>query len=280
MTLTTLNRISIAELAIYTPALLVAILLSSRHGFRKNAGWLYLVIFTTARLIGSSLNLATISNPPSNPPNLIVASQVMYSIGVSALVICLSNLLGRVLLGIRRQGTRTLISPRHQRLAQVVVLIGLILSVVGQSMMSGEIGDAIGGGGRGQAEMVTVPSESQAGLGLIMAGLGFVVLGTLVTTMLQARAVEPGEKRLLLGIGLALPFMIVRIVFSGLAAFGTDPRFRSYGGVASFVWYFLGMGVVMEMMVVLILEGVGLTLKRQPSAVPAGRWRERKYEGN
>ncbi|KAK0748836.1 hypothetical protein B0T21DRAFT_344449 [Apiosordaria backusii] len=276
MALTTFNRISIAEIVVYTPALFIAIFLASRHGFRKNAGWLYLIIFSIARITGSSLNLATI-NDPSNA-NLIVASQVMYSIGVSALVICLSNLLGRVLQGIRRQGTRTFISPQHQRLAQVVVLIGLILSIIGQSMMSDEIGNAIGGG-TGPATIVTVPSESQAGLGLIMAGLGFVVLGTLVT-MLQARAVEPGEKRLLFGIALALPFMIVRIVFSGLATFGTDPRFRSYGGVGSFVWYFLGMGVIMEMMVVLILEVVGLTLKKQPRTVPMGRWRDGKYEGN
>ncbi|KAK4650802.1 hypothetical protein QC762_710760 [Podospora pseudocomata] len=195
----------------------------------------------------------------------------MYSIGVSTLVICLSNLLGRVLLGIRQQGTQTFISPRHQRLAQAVMLIGLILSIVGQSMMSGEIGDAVSGTTGQQAEVVTVPNESQA-------GLGFVVLGTLVT-MVEIRAVEPGEKRLLFGVGLASPFMIVRIVFSGLATFGTDPRLKSYGGVGSFVWYFLGMGVIMEMMVVLILEGAGLTLNRQPSAVPVGRWREGKFEG-
>ncbi|KAK4179646.1 hypothetical protein QBC36DRAFT_69230 [Triangularia setosa] len=274
MALTIFNRISIAEIAIYTPALSIAVFLASHHGFRKNAGWLYLVIVSVARIVGSSLNLATV-NDRSNA-NLIVASQVMYSIGVSALVICLSNLLGRVLLGIRRQGTCTFISPQHQRLAQVVILIGLVLSIVGQGRMSEEIGNAIDVTG---PTIVTVPSESQAGLGLIMAALGFVALGTLVT-MLQARTVEPGEKRLLFGIALALPFMIVRIVFSGLATFGTDPRFRSYGGVESFVWYFLGMGVIMELMIVLILEGVGLTLKRQTGAVSVGRWRGVKHGGN
>lgn len=94
-----------------------------------------------------------------------------------------------------------------------------------------------------------------------MVGLGFVVLGMLVM-MVEIGVVELGEKRLLFGVGLVLLFMIVRIVFLGLVIFGIDLRFKSYGGVGSFVWYFFGMGVIMEMMVVLILEGVGLMLNR------------------
>ncbi|KAK4196149.1 hypothetical protein QBC40DRAFT_310119 [Triangularia verruculosa] len=257
MTLTALNCISIAEIVVYTASLRIAILLAARYGFRATAGWVYLVIFSLVRITGASLNLATINNPSN--ASLIVGSEVMYPIGISALIFCLSNLLGQVIYGMRSEGITPLVGPQ-QNTTKLVVLVGWI----------------VGGDGG------TVPIESQVGLGLMMAGLWFLMFNTSFT-MLAALLVAK-EKRLLFGIALALPFMIVRIVFAGLATFGTDPRFRSYGGEGSFMWYFLGMGVIMEMMVVVILEGVGLTLKepppRRPTTVPVGRWIGVKYEGN
>jgi hypothetical protein len=63
MTITYHNGVSIAEVVLYTPALGLAILLAVRHGFGKNSGWLFLITFCIARIVGSCMQLATISQP-------------------------------------------------------------------------------------------------------------------------------------------------------------------------------------------------------------------------
>src|SRR5687768_9229174 len=67
MGLTQIDAISVAILIIYLPLLFIAILLAYRHGFGRNAGWLYLVLFSFVRILGSSLELATISSTPETP---------------------------------------------------------------------------------------------------------------------------------------------------------------------------------------------------------------------
>ena len=60
---TTLNRIFIAEICVYTPSLAVAIVLAIRHGFRRSSGRFYLIPSFITRLLAASLQLATINSP-------------------------------------------------------------------------------------------------------------------------------------------------------------------------------------------------------------------------
>ncbi|KAK3989528.1 hypothetical protein QBC44DRAFT_359227 [Cladorrhinum sp. PSN332] len=268
--LSPINAIAAAQIAIYVPYLFISILLAARHGFRRNAGWLYLLIFTLTRLVAASLQLSTTSTPPTAA--LLIATQIFYSVGLSALILTLLNLLGRILSSIQHSGGHTtttttttttaplFITPRHQRLAQLVVLVGLILGVVGGSLMGSEI-DAVMSG-EAPYGIVEIPTESQAGLGLMIAGFAGVVAGTMSCLLIPKHYKEAGEKRLLWAAAATIPFMIVRVAFSGLATFGDDPRFRGFGGSGEYAWWFLGMAVVMEVVVVGVLEAVGLTLKR------------------
>lgn len=80
---------------------------------------------------------------------------------------------------------------------------------------------------------------------------------------IQIRSAEPGEKRLLLANAVALPFVLVRIIFSALGTFGNNPNFRAVGGTSAYPNYLLGMSVIMEVIVVIIFEAVGLTLQKQ-----------------
>jgi hypothetical protein len=46
------NGVSIAEIVVYVPSLAIAIFLSVRHGFARSSGWMFLIVFCLARLIG------------------------------------------------------------------------------------------------------------------------------------------------------------------------------------------------------------------------------------
>jgi hypothetical protein len=50
--------VSIAEIVFYVPSLCIAGLLAFRHGLGRNAGWLFLIIFCLARIIGPAIQLA------------------------------------------------------------------------------------------------------------------------------------------------------------------------------------------------------------------------------
>jgi hypothetical protein len=52
MGLTYRNGVSIAEIIVYVPSLAIAIFLSVRHGFARSSGWMFLIVFCLARLIG------------------------------------------------------------------------------------------------------------------------------------------------------------------------------------------------------------------------------------
>jgi hypothetical protein len=251
---------------VYTPALAIAILLAVRHGFKRSSGWLYLIIFSLARLIGGALQLATISDPTNI--GLLIGANILQTIGLSPLILVMLGLLTRVLISIR-QTRDTVIIPRHIRIAQILVLIGLILGIVGGIKMGDIISEAVQ---EGKIINYTIPGESQAGLALMTAGFGILVIASAMSAA-QISAAEPGEKRLLLAIGLAMPFVLVRLIFSAMATFDNNPDFRSFGGTTKYPGLLVGMAVVMEMVAVAIFEVVGLTLQRA-SRSAVGEWSE------
>jgi hypothetical protein len=250
MAITDHNRISIAVVVIYTPFLLGGIYLSIRHGFGRNAGWLYLILFSLIRLIGAALDLATI-NQPTNI-GLYVGSATLQNVGVSALILVLLGLIGRALASIQKT-TRTVITPQHLRLVQTLVLVGLILGIVGGSKSSSSFQ---------QTGTLQSNSESTAGLGVIIAGYAILCASTILIAT-QVNYAEAGERRLIAAVGLSLPFVLVRLIYSCIGTFGNDKNFKPITGN---VWIQLGMAVIMEMIVVLICEAVGFTLKKIPKA--------------
>src|SRR4051794_5663872 len=98
--LTEINRIEIAEIVVYSPALLIAIFLASRHGFRRNAGWLYLILFSLVRILGAALGLAALHDPTNT--GLQTGAATQQTIGLSPLILSALGLLGRVLESIQQ----------------------------------------------------------------------------------------------------------------------------------------------------------------------------------
>ncbi|KAI1501274.1 hypothetical protein F5X99DRAFT_383355 [Biscogniauxia marginata] len=259
MALTELNNISIAEIVLYTPALALAIFLAVRHGFGRNAGWLYLIIFSLARIIGSALQLATVADPRNI--SLYVGAATLQNVGLSPLILVQLALLSRALESAGRSpsapgggnGNGIALGTRLLRLVQLVLLVGLILGAVG--------GSSAGSNYAATGSYSQSTTLSRAGTALMIAGYVLLVAATGVVAATQLSRVEAGERRVVLAVGLSLPFILVRLVYSAESVYSGNPAFNLITGDRNIL---LGMAVIMEMIVVAVVEGVGITLKVRP----------------
>ncbi|KAI0022068.1 hypothetical protein F4780DRAFT_735447 [Xylariomycetidae sp. FL0641] len=248
MAFTELNAISTAEMAYYVPAGAVACFLAARHGFRRNSGWIFLVIFSLARIIGSALQLATISQPKNT--GLFVGWAILQIIGLSPLMLMQVALLNRALSSIRKS-RGAIISPRILRLVQLLILVSLILSTTGGTQ-SGQNYPTTG--------VYTQSTLAKAGTTLIIVSYIILVLATAFTALHLSR-IEKGERRVVLAMGLSLPLILVRLVYAAVSVFANNPDFNPVTGNPHII---LGVAVIEEMIVVAIVEAIGLTLKAVP----------------
>jgi hypothetical protein len=84
--------VSIFELIIYFPALLVAFIVCRRHGFGRSSGWIFTLVLCVVRILGACCQLALYSNMSMG---LLEAVLILDSIGVSPLLLATLGLLAR-----------------------------------------------------------------------------------------------------------------------------------------------------------------------------------------
>ncbi|KAI0878435.1 hypothetical protein GGS24DRAFT_487293 [Hypoxylon argillaceum] len=248
MELSERNNISIAQIVFFVPYLVVAILLCNRHSWGHSAGWLFLVIFSIARLLGASLQLATAANPTNL--SLYFGALTLQSIGLSNLTVTLLGLIARALKSISKARS-PVINPRILFYAQLLVLVGVILAIVGGTESSSTYADT---------GVYNVSPLAQAGVALTIAGFALLVIATAVAGLHVASA-EPGEKRLVLAVALSLPFFFVRVLYTAIGTYNPHSAFSTLTGSVN---VFLGTAVIEELIIMFIVEAIGLTLQIQP----------------
>ncbi|KAJ9417411.1 hypothetical protein FOXG_09362 [Fusarium oxysporum f. sp. lycopersici 4287] len=237
------DDIAIAEIVIYTFILIGALFLCKTHGFGRTAGWLYICILSLARLIGSSMLLATI-NDPSNT-SLYVGWLTLNGLGLGPLILILLGLLSRCFDSIKRQGGRGVL-PIYQRAIQLLMLAAIIIISVGGANSDYEL--------NGSSPSVKYNSECKIGVILMILVL-VLVLGQFFLALRSQSYIADGEHRLLIAVGASLPFVVVRLAYTCALILG---------GHKQDVWMYLGAGIIMEMMVAIICEAVGFTLCKAP----------------
>jgi hypothetical protein len=84
--------ISIFELIVYFPALVVAAIVCSRHGFSRSSGWIFVLILSLIRIIGACCQLATYH---SETTGLVEAVIILESVGISPLLLATLGVLSR-----------------------------------------------------------------------------------------------------------------------------------------------------------------------------------------
>ena len=248
MTIGYRGGVSIGELVVYSPALLIAIYLSIRHGFGRSAGWMFLIIFCLARIIGAAMQLATISSPTNT--GLYTGYAILQNVGLSPLMLATLGLLSRLLDNINRTH-QTAISTRLFKLVELIIMVGLILGIVGGVNASN---DYVKTG-------IFIPSSlNKAGTSLFIVSYIAIVISTILLSFSVSHA-SHGEKRILFAVALSLPFLLVRLVYSIISTFTKNKNFNLMTGSITIL---LCVAFIEELIIAILFEGVGLTLSQIP----------------
>lgn len=85
--------ISVAEIAIYTPLLGLALFVCLRHGFKRSSGWIFLVALCFIRIVGGACDLVTYNSPSLG---LFIAVAILDSVGISPLLLATIGILSRL----------------------------------------------------------------------------------------------------------------------------------------------------------------------------------------
>jgi hypothetical protein len=247
MTINYRDGVSIGLIAAYLPALAIATYLSVHHGFNRSAGWMFLIIFCLARIIGASMLLATISAP--NDTSLYTGYTILESIGLSPLMLAALGLLSRLLESINR--TIQTISTRALKLIEIVIMVGFILAIVG-GVNAGNTFSKTGN--------FTPSSLSKVGTVLFTLSYIALVLSTIVIAF-SVQHTAHGEKRILTAVVISLPFLLVRLFYSIMSTFTTNINFNNMRGSVTIQLF---VAFVEELAVVIVFETIGLTLFQVP----------------
>ena len=257
--LSTYNEISIAEIVFYSVVLVCGIFLTVKHGF-GGSGFRYLVVLALARLIGASLELATISDPTDK--SLLIGWLITNGVAVGPFILMLVGFTSRMFDSIRRSGQSTL-SPLFSRAIQLLTAVALVLLIIGGTKSTYTITDG--------TESVDYNKLSEVGDGLMLLVLAFLIF-EVIMCVLNKDTIAKGEHRILPAVLACLPFVIVRLAYSCYLVFGDN---------TGTVWQFLGMEVVMEMVVAVIALVLGFSLEKAPRAhKPAKRDEEMNLNNN
>jgi hypothetical protein len=258
MTFSAAGWVSVAELIVYLPAICLAIYICSRHGFSRSSGWLYTLILCLVRIIGAICQLLTYHDTSTG---LLKATLIIDSIGLSPLLLATLGLLSRLADWVNTRGT-PLLGVKHFRILQLLISLGLILSIAG--------------GSSGSSTNASPSTTSKAAIVLFI--VGFVGICIVWAITLPGVVVVPGpEKRISMFVIIALPFILVRLAYSALAVFVHNHTFNIIDGSVAVHAF---MAVLEEFIVVglyLILGWMLSGLNADEQGPIASRpWKERK----
>jgi len=85
--------LSIGTLIFYLPALFITSYVAYKHGFGRQAGWIFLLLLALVRIIGSICEIVSVSSPSQS---VITAFVILSSVGLSPLILAMLGLLKRV----------------------------------------------------------------------------------------------------------------------------------------------------------------------------------------
>ncbi|KAJ4371832.1 hypothetical protein N0V86_008386 [Didymella sp. IMI 355093] len=242
------DTIALIELIFYSPFLLLSAFVCFRHGFSRSSGWFYTLVLCLIRIIGGICQFVSHSDQSTG---LLKTILILDSVGLAPLLLATLGLLSRFVDFVNANSTPQF-TIRHFRLLQLLLLVATILAIAGGSNASVD--------SKGTYQ---IPTTSK--IGVILYIVGFVGIAVVFVLSLPHTSVIPNkERRVPIAIGLALLFIIVRLIYSILSVFIHDRLFSVATGSAAIR---LGMAVVEEIMVVGIYVLLGLFVDKLDASI-------------
>lgn len=253
--------IAIATVVIYVPVALLALAATLRHGFNRSGGWLSLLIFSCVRIAGAIAHIIAEEQKSKSETPYIVAF-ALEAAGLAPLLTSTAAFVGQTS-SVGSKGDQPFIPTRIFRLIQLVLTIAFILSIVGASRSTSSI------------QSTRNSAESMRKAGSILFAVSYLVIVALTAfCWMQRDLIYYHRRSLLLCATAALPFLLVRLIYSVCSAFSGIPSFNSSGpeaatgslsafNIITGKWeLYLVMAFLMELIVVLIYLGYGLTHRK------------------
>jgi len=226
--------VDIVEIVYFGPALVASAFVCVRHGFSRESGWLLLVILSLVRLIGASTGIAATKNPTNS--GLIACSLIMSGIGSTLLVAALTGIVNRIDSG----SGQSHLTPRMRRMVQLAGLAAVVLGIVGGTKIAS-----------------SDPNDRSEGYTYTKAAIILVLVQYLATvailsfSALNMRFILAGDRTLFFCASIAVPFVLVRVIYSICSAFNPTSRtFSQRSDTATAVAIRAVLAIAMEIVAV------------------------------
>ena len=255
MGFTAFQILDVIDLVFFVPALGASAYVLYQHGARKQLGWRFLLLICLFRVIGAITSLISVHHPSKG---LTITYDVTNNFGLSAVISTALALLDRVNTGMDGHG----VHPKIFSVLHLPSLVGLILSILG----------SVNAFSSNTSSVSTGRTELKAAICLFLVVFISDVL-IAARSFFKITHVQSGERRLLVAVLTALPFMTVRMVYSLLCAFANNHKwFSSWSLQWTAILVHGVMGVLMEAFIVTIFIAAGLmtaSVHKQPA--PMGK---------
>ena len=249
--------LAVATLIYFVFALPAAIFICLKHGFGRNGGFVFLMIFSITRIAGSIAQLVAVNDPSISS---VTAAAVLTSSGFSTLLMAQIGLLQRINEGIPSDKGR--IPPVVFRIMILALLVAFILGIVG-----------------GIDQTSSKPETQHDGQtyvhavgGLFAAVFGIMSLETLFTGYNISHMIR-GDRKLLYACAAAFPFLLVRLIYVEMIDFQVNPSvFNTVNGSTTCVVVQAFMASVEEYIAVFLFLAAGwFTPKLERRQLQAGK---------
>lgn len=247
--------VAIVELIFYIPTAFLAAFVCFKHGFAKSSGFIFTLLLCVVRIAGAVCQLVSRTNQSTG---LFEAIVVFDALGLSQLLMATLGMLNRFVDFINAKRT-PMLTAKHFRLLHLLVMVAVILSIAGGTNATFNLATG------------TVKFPTTSKVGVILYTVAYIlILAVYIISVPRTSAVPSKERRVAVAVTLALPLILVRLIYSLCSVFLHN---HDFGLATGNTWVFGFMSVAEEFLVVLIYVVLGFFIDKLPrvaSGTPAG----------